>query len=92
MTEPRERINEAAQAICDGFRQIGDISYAILPSDIAHALGDLKKAFLGNIRSLVDWEIEWITDRVAGGDKLREEWKEKCHQGSTSEPPPEPIS
>jgi len=84
MEEARERLGAVAEAICDGFRQIGDISYAILPRDIAHALGDLKKAFLGNIRTCVDWEIEWIDDRVAAADKLREEWKEKCKQPGTS--------
>lgn len=86
MEEARERINNAAEAICDGLRQIGDISYAILPKDIAHSLADFKKAFLSNIRSVVDWEMTWVDDRVAGGDKLREEWKEKCKQHTSTDP------
>jgi hypothetical protein len=80
-------LKRCAEAVCDGLKQIGDISYAILPADIAHALGDLKKAFLGNIRSAVDWEIEWINERVAGGDKLRQEWREKCERQSTTAEP-----
>lgn len=52
-------------------------------------MGDLKKAFLSQVRSIVDWELEWIEERVAGGDKLREEWREKCRQNGTGDVPPE---
>jgi hypothetical protein len=86
MQDVRDPVKDVANAICDGLRQIGDFSYAIMPRDIAHALGDFKKATLSTIRSAVDWEIEWINDRVAGGDKLREEWREKCNQQATSGP------
>jgi hypothetical protein len=78
MEEARNSAQCLGDALCDGLKQIGDFSYAILPKDIAHALGDLKKGLLSEIRSVVDWEIEWIGDRVAGGDRIREEWKEKC--------------
>ena len=80
MQEARNCVNEVADAVCDGLRQIGDFSYAILPRDLAHALGDVKKAVLSTVRSAVDWEIEWIDDRVAGGDRLRDEWREKCRR------------
>jgi hypothetical protein len=86
MEDTRDPIRKVAEAVCDGLRQIGDFSYAILPKDIAHSLGDLKKAFLGQVRSAVDMEIDWINDRVAGGDKLREEWREKCSQSTTENP------
>ena len=85
MEDAKERINCAASAVCDGLRQIGDVSYAILPKDIAHALGDLKKAFLNNLRSCIDWEVGWIDERVAGGDRLREEWKQKCSRNESDE-------
>ena len=78
MEEARDRVQNVADAIFDGLRQIGDVSYAILPKDMAHALGDLKKAVLTQVRCVVDWEMGWIDDRVAGGDKLREEWRENC--------------
>jgi hypothetical protein len=91
MEQVNDPVKRCAGAVFDGLKQLGDISYAIFPADIAHALGDLKKAFLGNIRSAVDWEIEWINDRVAGGDKLREEWREKCERPGATEPPPEAI-
>jgi len=82
MAEARECVNDVAGAICDGLRQIGDFTYAIMPKDLAHAVGDLKKAVLSQVRSVVDWEIEWIDERVAGGDRLRDEWREKCRQES----------
>jgi hypothetical protein len=78
--EAQDPVRDVVNAVCDGLRQIGDVSYAILPQDVAHALGDLKKAVLTQIRSCVDWEIGWIDERIAGGDRLREEWREKCRQ------------
>jgi len=91
MEDTRDRVCNATDAVCDGLRQIGDFSYAILPRDIAHAMGDLKKAFLSQVRSIVDWELEWIDERVAGGDKLREEWREKCRQNVDGDVPPQAI-
>lgn len=85
MQEARSCANDVVGAVCDGLRQIGDFSYAILPKDLAHALGDVKKAVLSNIRCAVDWEIEWIGDRVAGGDRLRDEWQEKCRSTTADE-------
>jgi len=75
----------------DALRYIGDVSYAILPKELAHDLGDLKKSFLTTIRSLIDKDIEWVEARVAGGDRVREEWQQKCRKDK-SEPAPEPIS
>lgn len=75
----------------DALRYVGDVSYAILPKEVAHNLGDLKKSFLTSIRSLIDKDIEWVEARVAGGDRVREEWQQKCSQDK-SEGAPEPIS
>ena len=77
--------------LSDALRYIGDVSYAILPKELAHNLGDLKKSFLTSIRSLIDKDIEWVEARVAGGDKVREEWREKCNQNK-ADAAPEPIS
>jgi hypothetical protein len=85
MEEARRCVNDVGGAICDGLRQIGDFSYAIMPKDLAHAVGDLKKAVLSQIRDCVDWEIGWIDDRVAGGDRLRDEWREKCRREPTTD-------
>jgi hypothetical protein len=87
MEEASERLNNAAHAVCDGLRYLGDAAYAVLPRDIAHALGDFKKAVLSNVRSAIDWEMGWVDERVAGGDRLREEWQQSCKRdvgGQTS--------
>jgi hypothetical protein len=76
--------------LCDALRYVGDVSYAILPREVAHNLGDLKKSFLGTIRTLIDKDIEWVDARVAGGDRVREEWQQKCRDKSAEAP--EPIS
>ena len=86
-TECSNVINE----LCDAVRYIGDVSYAILPRDVAHNLADLKKSFLTSIRTLIDKDIEWVDARVAGGDRVREEWQQKCNR-EASEGAPEPIS
>ena len=87
----RESVNCAASAVCDALRYIGDVSYAVLPQDIAHSLGDFKKSFLNVVKTVVDKEIEWIDERVAGGDRLREEWKQSCAR-NTTEGAGEPIN
>ena len=91
MEETRDSAQCPSDAIWDGLKRLGDMSYAIFPTDVAHAIGDLKKALLTNIRGCIDWEIDWVNDRVAGGDRLREEWREKCRQQRSTETPPEPI-
>jgi len=85
MQEARRCANDVAEAICDGLRQIGDFSYAVMPRDLAHAVGDLKKAVLSSIRNCVDWEIGWVDERVAGGDRLRDEWREKCRREAAAD-------
>jgi len=82
MQESRDPIRDVAGAVLDGLRQIGDCSYAILPKDLAHSLGGLKKAMLVQLTTALQWEMEWIDNRVAGGDKLRDKWREKCERTS----------
>ncbi|HKZ77880.1 MAG TPA: hypothetical protein VJ124_06110 [Pyrinomonadaceae bacterium] len=80
MPEGKDPISCAAQEICNTLRYLGDVSYAILPADLAHSVGDLKKSFWTCVRSGIDKEIEWIDERVAGGDRLREQWRQACGQ------------
>lgn len=84
MQEARNDVCDVAGAICDAFNKIGDFSYAIMPKDLAHAVGDLNKAVLATIRNAANWQIEWIDGRVAGGDVMREEWRERCRRESTT--------
>ena len=85
MQDARDPVCEVKDAVCDGLRRIGDYSYAILPKEMAHALADLKKSVLSQMRSCLEWEITWIDQRVAAGDRLREEWREKCRQQTSAE-------
>ena len=78
MQAGRDPISDVAGAVLDGLRQIGDCSYAILPKDIAHSLAGLKKAMITQLTTALQWELEWIDNRVAGGDKLRDKWRKKC--------------
>jgi hypothetical protein len=75
MHETQESSYCASNPVCDVLRYIGDASFAILPKDIAHKVGEVKKNFWSGVRWLVDKELEWIDNRVAGGDRLREEWR-----------------
>jgi hypothetical protein len=84
MQETKESPNSTIDAIKDALRYLGDASYAILPEDVAHRLAELKKSFLGGVRYIVDKDIEWIDARVAGGDRLREEWRERRKTNETA--------
>lgn len=87
----KETCGNVINELSDAVRYLGDASYAILPRDVAHALGDLKKSFLKNVRTLIDKDIEWTDERVAGGDRLREEWRESCKRDK-SEGASEPVN
>ncbi len=41
MSEPRESVDNACNAVYDALRYLGDASYAILPPNVAHELGRL---------------------------------------------------
>ena len=77
MPDTNESSHWWINVIKDGLRYLGDASYAILPENIAHRLAEFKKRFLGDVKCLVDKELEWIDERVAGGDRLREEWQKR---------------
>ena len=80
MPETTESGRSVVNELCDALRYLGDASYAILPKDLAHSVGDLNKSFLTTVRTLIDKDIEWVDARVAGGDRVREEWQEKWNR------------
>lgn len=82
MQETKESYRCASNGVCDALRYLCDASYAVLPRDVAHELGELKKNFWSGVRWLVDKEIEWIEERVEGGDRLREEWRRGAHRAT----------
>lgn len=83
MPEPTESRNSAVDAVKDALRYLGEASYAVLPEDMAHRLAEFEKSFWGGVRCLVDKELDWIDARLAGGDRLREEWKSRRTQEGT---------
>jgi len=87
MQETKESTNYCAGGgnVCDVLRYLCDASYAVLPKDVAHQLGELKKNFLGGVRWVIEKDIEWIDARIAGGDRLREEWRGGAHSSTTKE-------
>jgi hypothetical protein len=56
--------------VCDALRFLCDASFAVLPRDAAHKLGEFEKNFWGSVRWLADRSIECIDDALAGGDRL----------------------
>lgn len=91
MSEVKDTCQNVIDDLSDAVRYLGDASYAILPKDVAHNLGDLKKSFLKTIRTLIDKDIEWVEARVEGGDRVREEWRQKW-ESAKADDAPEPIS
>jgi hypothetical protein len=85
MPDTNESSYSTVNVVKDALRYLGDASYAILPEDVAHRLADFKKTFWGGVRSLVDKELEWIEERVEGGDRLREEWHRRRAQRESEE-------
>ncbi len=87
MQETKESTNYCAGGgnVCDVLRYLCDASYAVLPKDVAHQLGELKKNFLGGVRWVIEKDIEWIDARIAGGDRLREEWRRRGAHSTTEE-------
>lgn len=87
MAEANETRYQTGDSICDALRFLCDASYAILPRDVAHKLGEFEKNFWGGVGWLADKKISWIDEALRGGDRLREEWQRRSQ--SQSEPPPQ---
>ena len=71
-----------------------DAKFAIFPRDAAHSLADFEKNLWGGLRWFAEKNVEWIDEALAGGDRLREEWRRKCETppaASADAPPAEAI-
>ena len=84
MDETQDPVCNVTEAVCDGLRRIGEFSYAILPKNLAHACADLEKAVLTELRGCLDWQIRLVDECIAGGDRLREEWRAKYQRPTES--------
>jgi hypothetical protein len=89
MDNTNQTSNRACNSVCAALRQLCDASYAILPRDVAHRLGEFQKNCWGAIGWFADKNIDWIEQAVAGGDRLREEWQQRRAQANhvTDQPP-----
>jgi hypothetical protein len=85
LEERNESVYCTGNPVCDTLRFLCDASYAVLPEDVAHRVGEMKKNMLGGLRWLIDKKIEWVDARVAGGDRLRQEWRQGSNR--TAETP-----
>jgi hypothetical protein len=90
MDSTNQTPNRSCASLCDALRQLCDASYAILPRDAAHQLGEFQKNFWGAIGWFADKNIDWIEQAVAGGDRLREEWQRRraAQQHHVTDQPP----
>ena len=77
MDNTNQTSNRSCDSVCAALRLLCDASYAILPRDVAHRLGDFQKNCWGAIGWFADKNIDWIEQAVAGGDRLREEWQQR---------------
>ncbi len=50
MEEARGSDHCSIETVCGALRFLGDASYAVLPRDLAHQLGELKKNFWSGLR------------------------------------------
>jgi hypothetical protein len=91
MDNTNQTSNRACDSVCAALRLLCDASYAILPREVAHRLGDFQKNCWGAIGWFADKNIDWIEQAVAGGDRLREEWQQRraAQAEHVTEPPPD---
>ena len=82
MSETTGSRYSTGNAVCDVLRYVNDAAYAILPQDIAHKLGELEKNFWSGVGHFVGKELQWIDERIAGSDRLREEWRERARRAA----------
>ena len=75
--------------VCDALRFLCDASFAVLPRDAAHKLGEFEKNFWGGVRWFADKNVSWVDESLAAGDRLREEWNNR-RRGTTYTDPTTP--
>jgi hypothetical protein len=76
--------------VCDALRFLCDASFAVLPRDAAHKLGEFEKNFWGGVRWFADKNAGWVEESLAAGDRLREEWNSRRRRGTTYTDPTAP--
>ncbi|HYN85541.1 MAG TPA: hypothetical protein VER32_09820 [Pyrinomonadaceae bacterium] len=76
-------------AVGDALRFICDASFAVLPRDAAHKLGEFEKNFWGGVRWFAEKNMGWVDESLAAADRLRDEWtRRRDPAAATPEPAP----
>ena len=93
MADTNDPRYKTGNPLCDALRFLCDASFAVLPRDAAHQLGEFEKNLWGGLRWFAEKNIGWIDESLAAADRLRDEWRRR----STTAPPtaatggPEPL-
>ena len=90
MDEKTESRYRTGDGVFDALRFVCDASFAVLPRDVAHRIGEFEKNFWGGVRWLADKKLDWIDECLKGGDRLRDEWQRRAPRQQphvTDEPP-----
>jgi hypothetical protein len=91
MAEKYQRY-KSGNPVCDAFRFLCDASFAILPRDAAHQLGEFEKNFWGGVRWFAEKSIGRIDESLAAADWLRDEWRRRSETPPTEATAgPEPL-
>ena len=86
MNETKDPRYNTGNPVCDALRFLCDASFAVLPRDAAHKLGEVEKNIWGSVRWFADKSAGWVDESLAAADRLREEWN--CRRAETTDTPP----
>ena len=81
---------DTGNPVCDALRFLCDASFAVLPRDAAHRLGEMEKNFWGGIRWFAERSAGWVDESLAASDRLRDEWNRRRTDSAGATPPPPP--
>lgn len=77
MIDTNDSRYKTGNPICDAVRFLCDASFAVLPRDAAHQLGEFEKNFWGGLRWFAEKSAVRIDESLAAADRLREEWRRR---------------
>ena len=77
MVDTNDPRYKTGNPVCDALRFLCDASFAVLPRDAAHQLGEFEKNFWGGLRWFAEKSIERIDDSLAAADRLRDGWRRR---------------
>ena len=89
MIDTNDSRYKTGNPVCDALRFLCDASFAVLPRDAAHQLGEFEKNFWGGVRWLADKSVTRIEESLEAADRLRDEWRRRNSSHSTIADEPE---